>query len=95
MVTGLAAIGRAKTRYVGTADEPGPRRGDRAPLLDEGELVGHLLRTQDGVKPVYVSPGHLIGFGQSCAVVSTMCSTFRLPDPIRYADQLSRQVLRR
>ena len=91
---GLPAIGCAKTRFVGAHDEPGQRRGDRAALVDNGELIGHVLRTQDGVKPVYVSPGHRIGFDQSCEVVLAVCSRFRLPDPIRHADRLSRAALR-
>jgi deoxyribonuclease V len=90
---GLPAIGCAKTRFIGEYDEPGPLRGDRSALLDDGELIGHVLRTQDRVKPVYVSPGHRIGFEQSCDVVLTVCSDFRLPDPIRHADRLSRAAL--
>ncbi|HWR49190.1 MAG TPA: deoxyribonuclease V [Pseudonocardiaceae bacterium] len=95
VITGLPAIGCAKSRFIGEHDEPGPWRGARAPLLDTGELVGHVLRTQDRVKPVYLSPGHGIGFTQSCDLVLQLCTRFRLPNPIRHADHLSRQALRR
>ena len=94
VVTGLATVGCAKSWYVGRGDEPGPRRGDRAPLRDGGDLVGHVLRTQDGVRPVYVSPGHRIGFEQACDIVLATCSRFRLPDPLRRADHISRQALK-
>jgi deoxyribonuclease V len=94
VVTGLAAVGCAKSPYVGDAVEPGHRRGDRAPLRDGDELVGHVLRTQDGVRPVYVSPGHRIGFDQSCEVVLATTSRYRLPDPLRRADHISRAALR-
>ena len=40
--------------------EPGRRRGSRAPLTDRGEVLGTVLRTRDGVRPVYVSVGHAI-----------------------------------
>ncbi|GAA1661624.1 endonuclease V [Fodinicola feengrottensis] len=90
---GLPAIGCAKTRFIGEHREPGPHRGDQAPLLDNGELIGHVLRTQDNVKPMYVSPGHRVGFEQSCDIVLAACSSFRLPDPIRHADRLSRAAL--
>jgi deoxyribonuclease V len=93
VVTSLPAIGCAKTRFIGEHDEPGSQRGDRTPLIDAGDLVGYVLRTQDRVKPVYVSPGHGIGFDQSCDIVLDLCSKFRLPDPIRHADHLSRQAL--
>lgn len=94
VLTSLPTIGCAKTRFIGEHDEPGSQRGDRTPLVDVGELVGYVLRTQDRVKPVYVSPGHGIGFDQSCAVVLDLCSKFRLPDPLRHADHLSGQALR-
>jgi deoxyribonuclease V len=90
---GVVAVGCAKSRYVGEGTEPGPRRGDRSPLRDGSDLVGHVLRTQDRVRPVYVSPGHRIGFDQACEIVLATASRFRLPDPIRRADHLSRAAL--
>jgi len=95
VVAGLATIGCAKTRYVGHSPEPGPRRGDRTPLLDGSERIGYVLRTQDNVLPVYVSPGHLIGFDQACEIVLAATSLFRLPDPLRRADHISRAALQR
>jgi deoxyribonuclease V len=95
VVTGLPAVGCAKSRFVGEHAEPGPRRGDRAPLVDGGERVGTVLRTQDGVRPVYVSPGHRIGIEQADELVLGLCSAYRLPDGLRRADHISRQALRR
>ena len=79
----------------GSAGAPGPRRGDRAPLRDGPDLVGHALRTRDGVRPVYVSPGHRIGFDQACEVVLAAAPRYRLPDAIRRADHVSRAALAR
>jgi deoxyribonuclease V len=93
VLTGVAAVGCAKSRFVGEHPEPGPRRGDRAALQDGSELVGYAVRTQDGVRPVYVSPGHRVGLDQSCQIVLATTSRFRLPDPIRRADQISRAAL--
>ncbi len=94
MVRDRPAVGCAKNRFVGEHPEPGPRRGDRAPLRDRGEVVGEVLRTRDGVRPVLVSPGHLIGVAQASEVVLGLCRHHRLPDPVRRADQLSRAALR-
>lgn len=94
VLTGLAAIGCAKTHFVGEHAEPGLDRGQCVPLVDSGQTVGEVLRTQDGVKPVYVSPGHAIGFAQASDVVLALCSQYRLPDPIRRADHISRRALR-
>jgi deoxyribonuclease V len=94
VLTGLPAVGCAKNHLLGEHDEPGPRRGDRAALVDGGDVLGCVLRTQDAVRPVYVSPGHLIGVDQAADVVLGLCSQFRLPDPVRRADHISRQALR-
>jgi deoxyribonuclease V len=51
----LPAVGCAKSRLVGESDEPGPRKGDDAPLLFEEEQVGIVLRSRDRTKPLYVS----------------------------------------
>jgi deoxyribonuclease V len=93
VVTGLPAVGCAKNHLVGAHDDPGPRRGDRAPLVDGGDVLGCALRTQDGVRPVYVSPGHLIGVEQAADVVLALSPRFRVPDPVRRADHISRQAL--
>ncbi|WP_433281561.1 endonuclease V [Pseudonocardia xinjiangensis] len=93
VLTGRPALGCAKTRFIGTHDEPGPQRGDHTPLYDGADLIGTALRTQRDVKPVYVSPGHGIGIAQSCQIVLALCSTYRLPDPIRHADHISRRAL--
>lgn len=95
VLTGTATIGCAKTHFVGEHAEPGPDRGQRVPLVDAGEVVGEVLRTQDRVKPVYVSPGHAIGIAQSSDIVLALCSRYRLPDPVRRADHISREALRR
>ncbi|MEN2775527.1 deoxyribonuclease V [Acetivibrio clariflavus] len=56
----VPTIGCGKTRLHGQAEEPGLKRGDYAPLIDNGEIIGNKLRTQDNIKPVYVSIGHRI-----------------------------------
>jgi deoxyribonuclease V len=94
VLTGLPAVGCAKNHLVGEHDEPGPTRGDRAALRDGTEVLGCALRTQDGVRPVYVSPGHLIGVDQAADVVLGLCARFRLPEPVRRADHISRQALK-
>jgi deoxyribonuclease V len=94
VLTGLPAVGCAKNHLVGGHREPGPRRGDREPLVEGGDVLGCVLRTQDDVRPVYVSPGHLIGVDQAADVVLGLCSAYRLPDPVRRADHISRQALR-
>jgi deoxyribonuclease V len=94
LLLGVPAIGCAKSRLCGTHREPGPRRGDRAALVLDGRVVGSVLRTRDGVRPLYVSPGHLVGLASAVRWVLACGGGFRLPEPTRQADQLVGGVAR-
>ncbi|MEV6878380.1 endonuclease V [Amycolatopsis sp. NPDC051128] len=94
VLTGLPAFGVGKTRFVGSHDAPAASRGSSAPLVDAGEEVGAVLRTQDGVKPVYVSAGHRIGLAHACRLTLALTPRYRLPETTRQADRLSRAALR-
>jgi deoxyribonuclease V len=93
LLTGLPAIGVAKSRLCGRHDEPGPEKGARTPLSDGAEVLGAVLRTRSRVKPVYVSAGHRIGLETAVALVLTCASRFRLPEPTRLADKLSKGLV--
>ncbi len=86
----LPTIGVAKSRLPGRHDEPGPEAGGRAELRDGPDLIGLVLRTRDRVSPVYVSVGHRIGLQQAAEWVLRVCRGYRLPEPTRLADQLSK-----
>jgi deoxyribonuclease V len=88
----VPAIGCAKTPLLGAVCEPGLARGDSSALLDRGETVGCALRTRSGVKPVYVSPGHRISVASACEWVLKLAPRFRLPEPLRLADQAARRA---
>jgi len=86
----LPSIGCAKSRLYGVHGDVGAQRGDTASLLSPGgEEIGMLLRTRDRVKPLYVSPGHLISTEQVRDMVLACGGRFRLPEPIRLAHQAS------
>jgi deoxyribonuclease V len=90
----LPAYGVAKTAFVGSSAPPGPARGDAADLVEAGEIVGRVVRTQSGVKPVYVSAGHRIGLDDCTGLTLRLSGRYRIPEPTRQADILSRSVLR-
>jgi deoxyribonuclease V len=81
----LPTIGCAKSRLVGEHREPGPRRGASTQLRDGGEVIGTVLRTQHGVKPVYVSVGHRVTLAAARRLVLALAPRHRLPEPIRAA----------
>lgn len=86
----LPTVGVAKSRLIGTHDEPGPARGDWSPLLDGRETIGAVLRTRAGIKPLYVSIGHRLSLASACALVLRATGRYRLPEPLRRADRLSK-----
>jgi deoxyribonuclease V len=93
VLTGLPAIGVGKTRLVGSYDEPGAGRGAWSALSDGGQVVGRVLRTQTGVRPVFVSVGHRADLDTACAVTLRLAPRYRLPETTRRADRQSRETL--
>jgi len=85
-------IGCAKTVLFGRpASDLGQKRGATTELIgDDGEVIGMLLRTKDGVKPLVVSVGHKISLASAVKFVLTLCGKYRIPEPQRIADALSK-----
>jgi deoxyribonuclease V len=90
----LPTVGCAKSRLVGEHAEVGPRRGQYRSLMDKGEQVGVVLRTRIGVKPLYISPGHLADLEGSRRLVLRCCRDFRIPEPIRTAHQAVQRAIK-
>ena len=84
---GLPTVGCAKSRLVGRANEPGPKRGSYRALTDGDETIGRVVRTRDRVKPLYVSPGHLCDVPGAMRLVLRAGGGYRLPEPTRIADR--------
>jgi len=95
VVLDVPSVGCAKSPLVGEYREPGLRRGSQSPLVHAGEAVGAVLRTRDGVRPVFVSVGHRVDLATAVALVLSLCSRYRLPDPARRAHELCRLLRRR
>ncbi|WP_051340393.1 deoxyribonuclease V [Azospirillum halopraeferens] len=90
VVTGLPTVGVAKSRLVGRFDPPGLARGSSSPMYHRKEMVGVALRTRDGTNPLFVSVGHRVGLQTAVELVLRVTPKWRLPEPIRLADRLSR-----
>lgn len=82
-------VGCAKSRLCGVHDEPGPKVGDWAELVDEktGDVIGAVLRTREYVKPIFVSVGHKISLERSIDIVVGCLDRTRIPKPTREADK--------
>lgn len=89
LVTGIPSIGVGKSRLTGRYTEPGPDKGDQSPLMAGKERIGTVLRSRDGVRPLFVSPGHLVSHEDAVAWVMRCLTRYRLPEPIRTADSIA------
>lgn len=81
-------IGCAKSVLVGDHGALPASRGSRVSLVHDGEIVGSMLRTQTGVRPVVVSIGHKVDLKTAERIVLESAVRFRLPEPTRRADRL-------
>lgn len=98
VLTGVPTVGVAKTP-LGHYTPPTDTRGATTPLLLETDIapdtpVGVALRTQRGVRPVFVSVGHRIDIDRACTEVLRLSPRYRLPETTRQADHRSREALR-
>jgi len=89
LASGIPSIGVAKSRLIGTHRQPARKAGARAPLMDGDEVIGAVLRTRDGVAPLFVSIGHKIGLDAAVTWVLGCCRGYRLPETTRWADGLA------
>ncbi len=92
VIVGMPSIGCAKSRLIGTYEEPEQRRGATSILVYKGEPIGAVVRTRDKVRPVYVSIGHLITLPEAIQIVLSCARGYRVPEPTRIADHLVRQL---
>jgi deoxyribonuclease V len=91
----LPSIGCAKTPLLDEFISPGPSKGSYEWIQRERKKVCAVLRTREGVKPVFVSPGHRIDLLTSIRLILESCRGFRFPEPLRKAHQASRKILNR
>ncbi|OQV14536.1 putative Endonuclease V [Hypsibius exemplaris] len=67
--------------------------GDSADMVHDGRVVGKaLIASKKSTNPVFVSVGHGIDLETAVWVV-LLCSKYRVSEPVRQADQLSRQII--
>ncbi|MBI4777113.1 MAG: endonuclease V [Deltaproteobacteria bacterium] len=78
-------VGCAKSALYREVEAPGKEFGERTAIMENGAVLGYALRTRSGVKPVYVSPGHLMDADSAVRVILQCVRGMRLPEPLRRA----------
>lgn len=82
----MPGVGVGKSRLIGTFADPATKAGSIAPLMDNDEQIGGVLRTQNGIRPVFVSIGHRVDLSSAVKLVLACCTRYRIPEPTRQAD---------
>ncbi|HET6247130.1 MAG TPA: endonuclease V [Tepidisphaeraceae bacterium] len=82
----MPSVGVAKTRFIGTHEDPPGARGESAALMDKAEQIGLVLRTRDATNPLYISIGHRVDLPTARDLVLACCTKYRVPEPTRQAD---------
>jgi len=90
----VPTVGCAKSLLVGSFEEPAREKSSATDLVHRGEVVGKVVRTRDGVSPVYVSVGNGIDLGSSVDLVLACCTRYRLPETTRQAHNAANRLRR-
>jgi deoxyribonuclease V len=101
VLLGIPSVGCAKSRLTGSYREPGRKKGAMSVLRrtakgkgkgPPGQTLGAVLRTRADVRPVFVSPGHLMDIDDSVRIVLACTGKYRVPEPLRCADLSARKA---
>lgn len=80
----IPTIGVAKTKLCGEAKVPKQKKNSYSVLYYKGKKVGVVLRTQSGIKPLFVSSGHKVSIRTAKEITIRCVNKYRIPEPLRY-----------
>jgi deoxyribonuclease V len=87
-------VGVAKSLLCGKVEQN--VEGGRVEALEHmGEVVGAVVVTKKGTKPVYVSVGHRVPLKRATEIVMECTGKYRIPEPTRRAHIIANEEKRR
>ena len=88
----LPTIGCAKSILTGSYNKAAlsEQAGSWVPIVYRKEVIGAAVRTRTRVNPMFISLGHRISLETSIRYVLACSRGYRLPEPTRQADKLSK-----
>jgi len=89
------SIGCGKSLLIGTHGMLSAKAGTWTALIDEKaerETIGAVVRTRDGVNPIYVSQGHRVSLETAVELTLSVREGYRIPRPTRLADQFASEI---
>jgi deoxyribonuclease V len=93
LVIGKPTIGVAKSRLIGETEKA--EAGDVSFLRDRNEIVGAVVSTKQGAKPVYVSVGHMVSLSTAVRIVRECTHNGRIPEPLLMAHKIAAEEKRK
>jgi len=87
-------IGVAGTRLCGEYEGRPEKIGDSAPLKYQERIIGTVLLSKQGCKPIFVSVGHMIALETAMEIVKHFLTVKKFPEPVRLAHNLANKVRR-
>ena len=85
LAIGKPTVGIAKSRLVGELQVMAGQEF----LVQKDQIIGAVVATKKGVKPVYVSVGHLISLGTAIKIAKHCVRNSRIPEPILQAHKMA------
>jgi deoxyribonuclease V len=90
----VPTIALSKTPLWRDQPEPASRKGAFTLIKgDEEKYIGAVVRTREGTKPIFVTPGHRISVQTAVKIVLDCCPKYRIPEPLRLAHALSKRAI--
>jgi len=91
LAIGKPTVGVAKSRLIGKRTEI---VGEDF-LVQKGQIISAVVTTKEGVKPVYVSVGHMVSLGTAVKIVKHCARNSRIPEPILHAHKIASEEKRK
>jgi len=91
IVAAIPTIGITKKLLCGQVDIQQMQPEESRPVVYENRLIGVAMRTTSGSRrPIFISPGHRLDVAYAEQVVRRLLAGRRLPEPLYWADRISR-----
>jgi len=91
LAIGKPTIGVAKSRLIGKPTTI----AEQVFLVQKGQIIGSVITTKEGSKPVYVSVGHLTSLGTAAKIAKHCVRNSRLPEPLLQAHKIASEEKRK
>jgi deoxyribonuclease V len=86
----IPTAGVTRQPLLAAGSPPGEQRGDRSPLLLDGECVAVWLRAREKARPIVVHGGWRVAVETGADLVLAVAGSARTPEPLREARRLAR-----